>query len=165
MSRMQDVTQFALFEDYQNGIVTKEGYERARYMFLYYMMFYYDGVSYTMYPAMPSGSVIFPASDEEYATATVIKADGKTTIKITTSYGYLDNRIICNGTEYQYTTYTDKFDSTATLVLDGEQTVVTVTLFFTEYGTDYETYSGEITMKGNMYKQIMITTVNEEILS
>ena len=37
MSRLQDVTQFALFEDYKNGIVTKEGYERARNMFRYYI--------------------------------------------------------------------------------------------------------------------------------
>ena len=37
MQAVQTVTQFALDEDYKNGLVTKEGYNRAKNMFRYYI--------------------------------------------------------------------------------------------------------------------------------
>ena len=134
-----------------------ENIPMRNYYFLYHHLFTYNGVCYTMYTEMPSGGVTFP---EKIATAGVTQSGGTTTVSITTTeYGRLDNRIVCGGQEYTYTTYTDPYDPTAELVLEGEQDIGEVEIFFTAYSQNYDAYSTEITLKGQMYYRCRLTIV------
>lgn len=141
----------------QDKYAVIENIPMRNYYFLYHRLFTYNGVCYTMYTEMPSGGVTFP---EKFATAGVTQSGGTTTVSITTTeYGRLDNRIVCGGQEYPYTTYTDPYDSTAELVLAGEQDITEVEIFFTAYGGHYDAYSADIALKGQMYYHCRLTIV------
>lgn len=130
------------------------------YMLLYYIMFDYDGVSYTMYTEMPSGSIEFPDS---YANAYVSISNNQTTVSVLLQeYGSLENRIKVNGVEYQYTTYNDSFDSNFILVIDGEHYIQSVTIYFNPYTDDYDSINGDITLKGSLYNEISVQTMQVE---
>lgn len=134
-----------------------ENIPKDNYIFTYYKMFDYNGVSYVMYGEMPSGSV---ETVYDCGTAVATVANGQTTININISqYGKLANKILVNGTEYTYTTYTDEKETNPTLVIEGEIDVTEVTIFFTSQGGNYDTYSasGEITMKGSKYGEYTVT--------
>lgn len=134
-----------------------ENIPKQNYTFIYYTMFNYNGVSYVMSGEMPSGTV---ETVYDCGTAVATVANGQTTININISqYGKLENKIIVNGTEYTYTTYTDESKTNPTLVIEGEIDVTEVTIFFTSQGGNYDTYSasGEITMKGSKYGEYTIT--------
>ncbi|MGN0812246.1 MAG: hypothetical protein ACI4MQ_01895 [Candidatus Coproplasma sp.] len=139
-----------------------ENIPRENYMFTYYKVFDYNGVNYVMYGETPSGSV---ETVYECGSAIVDVAGGQTTITVSLSkYGKLANKILVNGTEYTYTTYSDESETNPTLVIDGEVAVTEVTIFFTEQGGYYDTYieSGEITMKGSKYGEYTITVETAE---
>ncbi len=141
----------------QDKYAVIENIPMRNYYFLYHRLFTYNGVCYTMYTEMPSGGVTFP---EKFATAGVTQSGGTTTVSITTTeYGRLDNRIVCGGQEYPYTNYTDPYDSTAKLVLEGEQDITEVEIFFTAYSQNYDAYSADIALKGQMYYHCRLTIV------
>ncbi|MGN1372493.1 MAG: hypothetical protein ACI4VK_00425 [Candidatus Coproplasma sp.] len=130
------------------------------YLFTYYHMFDYNGVSYIMNAETPSGMVecVYSDSDgdgyEDFASADVLCADGQTTISVNVwSSGNLDNKITVNGTEYTYTTYTDEYETAPTLVIDGEIEVSEVTIYFTKQGYNYDTFAeySDLTMKGSKF--------------
>lgn len=125
------------------------------YFFRYYVMFAYEGVDYIMNMDWPSGGVII---SENPGTAKVSQSGGSTTVQITMSdYGKLDNKILCDGTEYTYTTYTGTGDTEPTLVINGEETISEVVIFFTDYDSYYNAYSTEIVLKGSRYRATTIT--------
>ena len=125
------------------------------YYFHYYTMFAYEGVDYIMNMDWPSGGVTV---SEYPGTATVSQSGGSTTVQITVSdYGKIDNKILCDGTEYTYTTYTGADDTEPALVIDGEEFVSDVVIFFTAYDTNYDAYSTEITLKGSRYRATTLT--------
>lgn len=129
-----------------------------QYLLLYHFLFEYNGVCYTMYTEMPSGSII---PEESEIMAEVVPDGGSTNIcLLVPSYGDLEDRILCNGTEYRYTIYGALGDSTPTLVLDGEQEVQSVTVFFATQGQNYEAYCNEIPVKGSRYRTYVIETTN-----
>ena len=131
-----------------------ENIPKQNYMFVYYQMFDFNGVSYVMYTEIPSGSI---ETVYDCGTAVATVANGQTTISANISaYGSLDNRIIVNGTEYTYTTYSDESETNPTLVIDGEIDVTEVTIFFTNQGYYYDAYSGKMTMKGSKYGEYTI---------
>ncbi len=125
------------------------------YYFRYYMMFAYEGVDYVMNTDLPSGGVTI---SENPGTAKVSQSGGSTTVQITVSdYGKIDDKILCDGTEYTYTTYTGTDDTEPTLIIDGEETISEVVIFFTDYDTNYNAYSTEIALKGSRYRATTIT--------
>ena len=120
------------------------------YYFHYYTMFVYEGVDYIMDMVWPSGGVNI---SDNPGSAKVSQSGGSTTVQITMSdYGNLDNRILCDGTDYTYTTYTGTDDTAPTLVIDGEEFVSEVVVFFTDYDANYDAYSTEIVLKGSRYR-------------
>ena len=125
------------------------------YFFHYYTMFAYEGVDYIISMDWPSGGVII---SENPGTAAVSQSGDSTTVQITISdYGKIDDKILCDGTEYTYTTYTGTHDTEPTLVIDGEETLSEVVIFFTDYDSNYDAYSTEIVLKGNRYRATTIT--------
>lgn len=131
---------------------------REYYCFLYYLMFDYNGVSYTMYTEMPSGSVSFP---ENCAFAEVTVLDGNTIVTVQlTQYGQLENRIIVNGTEYRYNDYDETNMEKTILTIAGEQDVTSVTVFYNGYTQNYDDIRGDIAVRGNLYQEITIETTS-----
>ena len=57
-----------------------------------------------------------------------------------------------NGVEYEFTTYTKIDDPTASLTLPEEE-ITSIKVYFTEYGSSYETVASEIPIKGNKFKE------------
>lgn len=127
------------------------------YFFIYHTMFDYQNVSYTIYSETPSGGIVF---SEEDAIATITASSNTTSININVPYGFMDNKIIYNGNEYQYTEYTEKYGKSI-FTINQEIEVPTVTVFYTNYGTNYALYSAAIPLKGAMYRQIEITAQAE----
>lgn len=122
------------------------------YFFHYYIMFAYEGVDYIMNMDWPSGGVTV---SENPGTATVSQSGGSTTVQITVhDYGKIDNKILCDGTEY---TYTGADDTEPTLVIDGEEAISDVVIFFTAYDANYDAYSTEIVLKGSRYRATTLT--------
>ncbi|MGN1103991.1 MAG: hypothetical protein ACI4QI_03865, partial [Candidatus Coproplasma sp.] len=140
-----------------------ENIPNQNYIVYYYQMFDYNGVSYIIYIEIPSGSIenVYKDEDgdgyEDFATATAIVAGGQTIITVSlSSGGMVGNKIIVDGTEYEYDDYSDEYQTELTLTIDGEldlANVTEVTVFFTKHGYNYDAYgeSGEITMNGSKY--------------
>ena len=117
-------------------------------------MYDYNGVSYIMYEEMPSGSAGF--SVEEYSVETNV-ADGQTNIKINIcNQGMLVNKIVVNGIEYEYTSYTGITDTYPTLVIEGEIEITSIIIYHGGYYYNYEFYQNDITMKGATYREVVI---------
>ncbi|MGN0823592.1 MAG: hypothetical protein ACI4MB_00830, partial [Candidatus Coproplasma sp.] len=148
-----------------------ENVPNLNYMFIYYQMFDYNGVSYVMYAETPSGSLENTYKDddsdgfEDVATAAVTVSGGQTIVNVVVSgYGKIGNTIIVNGVEYEYDFYSDESATDLTLTIDGEIDVSEVIILFTKQGYNYDAYgaSGEITIKGSKYSkhQIKVTAVS-----
>ncbi|MGN1066300.1 MAG: hypothetical protein ACI4QH_00665 [Candidatus Fimimonas sp.] len=152
-----------------DGLVPGEGYDvigrdtyavienlpYQNYYFLYHTMFDYNGVSYTMYTEMPSGGITFPENYGSYETAIT---DTETSVKITlsSSYGHLQNKVTVNGVDYQYTRYTDSYETYPILTIDGAIDVVSVVIYYNPNISNYEEYSQEITIKGTLYRAVTL---------
>ena len=120
------------------------------YIFNYYIYLDYENVRYISFMEYPSGTAGPSESIGSYEVSTV---SGENTITVNlSSYGYLENRIVVNGVEYQFTTYTKIDDSTASLTLPEEE-ITSVKVYFTEYGSSYEPVASEIPIKGNKFKE------------
>ena len=133
-----------------NGYSIIEDIPSNMYIFNYYIYVDYENVRYISFMEYPSGTA---GPSESIGSYEVSTASGENTIKVNiSSYGYLDNRIVVNGAEYQFTTYTSMTDSTASLTLP-EQEITSVKVYFTEYGSSYETVASEIPIKGNKFKE------------
>ncbi|MDY6142182.1 MAG: hypothetical protein SPI52_05645 [Bacilli bacterium] len=133
-----------------NGYSIIEDIPSNMYIFNYYIYFDYENVRYISFREYPSGTA---GPSESIGSYEVSTASGENTIKVNiSSYGYLENRIVVNGVEYQFTTYTSMTDSTASLTLP-EQEITSVKVYFTEYGSSYETVASEIPIKGNKFKE------------
>ena len=133
-----------------NGYSIIEDIPSNMYIFNYYIYVDYENVRYISFMEYPSGTA---GPSESIGSYEVSTASGENTIKVNiSSYGYLDNRIVVNGVEYQFTTYTSMTDSTASLTLP-EQEITSVKVYFTEYGSSYETVASEIPIKGNKFKE------------
>ncbi|MGM9972011.1 MAG: hypothetical protein ACI35W_06350, partial [Anaeroplasmataceae bacterium] len=124
------------------------------YYFRYYMLFDYNNVTYVMYEEWPSGGIETITS----TWTTVSTSDGQTTITVSNTNSYeIDNKIIIDGQEYQYTTYTSSSDTEFTLVLDGELTITSVTIYASYFDDNYDAYSEDIVLSGNKYKELTYT--------
>ena len=143
---------------YQNGhdSIESHGYSiiedipSKMYIFNYYIYLDYENVRYISFMEYPSGTA---GPSESIGSYEVSTASGENTITVNlSSYGYLENRIVVNGVEYQFTTYTSMEDSTASLTLPEEE-ITSVKVYFTEYGSSYETVASEIPIKGNKFKE------------
>ena len=143
---------------YQNGhdSIESSGYSIIEdipsnmYIFNYYIYVDYENVRYISFMEYPSGTA---GPSESIGSYEVSTASGENTIKVNiSSSGSLDNRIVVNGVEYQFTTYTSMEDSTASLTIP-EQEITSVKVYFTEYGSSYETVASEIPIKGNKFKE------------
>ena len=133
-----------------NGYSIIEDIPSNMYIFNYYIYLDYENVRYISFMEYPSGTA---GPSESIGSYEVSTASGENTIKVNiSSYGYLENRIVVNGVEYQFTTYTSMEDSTASLTLP-EQEITSVKVYFTEYGSSYETVASEIPIKGNKFKE------------
>ena len=125
------------------------------YYFLYYTMFDYGGVSYTMYTEMPSGGITF---SDTYGMVETSPSETQTTLMFTiTEYGgYLQNKVSVNGVDYEFTTYEGEYDTAPTLVLDGTPEITSVVIYFNPNISNYESISQEITVKGTLYRAITL---------
>ena len=133
-----------------NGYSIIEDIPSNMYIFNYYIYLDYENVRYISFMEYPSGTA---GPSESIGSYEVSTASGENTIKVNiSSYGYLENRIVVNGVEYQFTTYTSMEDSTASLTIP-EQEITSVKVYFTEYGSSYETVASEIPIKGNKFKE------------
>ena len=133
-----------------NGYSIIEDIPSNMYIFNYYICLDYENVRYISFMEYPSGTA---GPSESIGSYEVSTASGENTIKVNiSSYGYLENRIVVNGVEYQFTTYTSMEDSTASLTLPEEE-ITSVKVYFTEYGSSYETVASEIPIKGNKFKE------------
>ena len=133
-----------------NGYSIIEDIPSNMYIFNYYIYLDYENVRYISFMEYPSGTA---GPSESIGSYEVSTASGENTIKVNiSSYGYLENRIVVNGVEYQFTTYTSMTDSTASLTLPEEE-ITSVKVYFTEYGSSYETVASEIPIKGNKFKE------------
>ncbi|MCI6155815.1 MAG: hypothetical protein MR674_03895, partial [Erysipelotrichaceae bacterium] len=133
-----------------NGYSIIEDIPSNMYIFNYYIYLDYENVRYISFMEYPSGTA---GPSESIGSYEVSTASGENTIKVNiSSYGYLENRIVVNGVEYQFTTYTSMEDSTASLTLP-EQEITSIKVYFTEYGSSYETVASEIPIKGNKFKE------------
>ncbi|MDY2746549.1 MAG: hypothetical protein SOV57_05025, partial [Bacilli bacterium] len=133
-----------------NGYSIIEDIPSNMYIFNYYIYLDYENVRYISFMEYPSGTA---GPSESIGSYEVSTASGENTITVNiSSYGYLENRIVVNGVEYQFTTYTSMEDSTASLTLP-EQEITSVKVYFTEYGSSYETVASEIPIKGNKFKE------------
>ena len=133
-----------------NGYSIIEDIPSNMYIFNYYIYLDYENVRYISFMEYPSGTA---GPSESIGSYEVSTASGENTIKVNiSSYGYLENRIVVNGVEYQFTTYTKMDDPTASLTLPEEE-ITSVKVYFTEYGSSYETVASEIPIKGNKFKE------------
>ena len=133
-----------------NGYSIIEDIPSNMYIFNYYIYLDYENVRYISFMEYPSGTA---GPSESIGSYEVSTASGENTITVNlSSYGYLENRIVVNGVEYQFTSYTSMTDSTASLTLP-EQEITSVKVYFTEYGSSYETVASEIPIKGNKFKE------------
>ena len=133
-----------------NGYSIIEDIPSNMYIFNYYIYLDYENVRYISFMEYPSGTA---GPSESIGSYEVSTASGENTIKVNiSSYGYLENRIVVNGVEYQFTTYTSMTDSTASLTLPEEE-ITSIKVYFTEYGSSYETIASEIPIKGNKFKE------------
>ena len=124
------------------------------YYFRYYTLYDYNNVTYVMYEEWPSGGIYSNIST--WSTATL--STGKTTINVSNPNGLkIDNRIIVEGIEYQYTTYGSETDSEFMLEIEGELSITTVNIFATDNSGYYDAYSNDIVLKGNKYKELVLT--------
>ncbi len=138
----------------RNRYAIIENIPARNYFFVYDYMYDYNGVSYIMYEEMPSGSAGF--SVEEYSVETNV-ADGQTNIKINIcNQGMLVNKIVVNGIEYEYTSYTGITDTYPTLVIEGEIEITSIIIYHGGYYYNYEFYQNDITMKGATYREVVI---------
>ena len=133
-----------------NGYSIIEDIPSKMYIFNYYIYLDYENVRYISKMEWPSGTA---GPSESIGSYEVSTASGENTITVNiSSVGYLENRIVVNGVEYQFTTYTSMEDSTASLTLPEEE-ITSVKVYFTEYGSSYETVASEIPIKGNKFKE------------
>ena len=138
----------------RNRYAIIENIPARNYFFVYDYMYDYNGVSYIMSEEMPSGSAGF--SVEDYSVETNV-ADGQTNIKIYIyNQGMLVNKIVVNGIEYEYTSYTGITDTYPTLVIEGEIEITSIIIYHGGYYYNYEFYQNDITMKGATYREVVI---------
>ena len=121
------------------------------YYFRYYTLYDYNNVTYVMYEEWPSGGIESLTSTWTTASA----SSGQTTIIVSNVNGLLiDNKIIIEDQEYQYTTYNSATDTEFTLVLDGELDITFVTIYASDNYAYYDDYSVDIELKGSKYKKL-----------
>ena len=125
------------------------------YYFTYYTMFDYNGVSYTMYTDIPSGGITFPESYGSYEVAT---SETETSVKISipSNYGHLQNKVTVNGVDYQYTMYTDSYETYPTLTIDAAIDVVSVVIYHNPNISYYDVFLQEIPIKGTLYRAVTL---------
>lgn len=127
------------------------------YIFIYYQMFDYQGVSYIMYSENPSGTVDY-VENIGYASMSYNQENDTTTISVKLDgYGMIDNRITCDGIDYQFTSFTDPYDSYPSLELSGQYNYSRFTIYFNSNAYNYDDYASEITLKGNKFRAIELT--------
>ena len=147
---------------YENGydIITRSEYANienipfANYIFKYYEVMEYNGITYLIACNWPSG-MVEPANIS--ATATSSSDGEKTVISVTILNSYnVINKINVDGVDYEYTSYENQYDSNPQLILDGNIEINQITIYLKDYYNDYDTFSNEIEIKGSPEMEITI---------
>ena len=147
---------------YENGydVITRSEYANienipfANYIFKYYEVMEYNGITYLIACNWPSG-MVEPTSIS--ATATSSSDGEKTVISVTILNSYnVINKINVDGVDYEYTSYENQYDSNPQLILDGNIEINQITIYLKDYYNDYDTFSNEIEIKGSPEMEITI---------
>lgn len=129
---------------------------RGIYCFAYLNYYLLNDVYYIMFREFPSGSVsgnVNPMSFE------YVKENGKTKIVVSNStYGRFENRAVVNGIECQIDNYDISTYDSLSIILDQEIDVTEVKLYFAIQDYNYDTYSNDITLLGNRYDEIIVSS-------
>ena len=122
------------------------------YGFHYYTYFEYENVTYLMYMEYPSGGISIVDS---LATCEVSTSVDSTTLNFTlSSYGgNLENKVVCNGVEYQFTSYTGEYDTSPSLTINSLDAITSIKIYWSEYCSNYDAFKDTIPVKGNKYKE------------
>ena len=147
---------------YENGydVITRSEYANienipfANYIFKYYEVMEYNGITYLIACNWPSG-MVEPTSIS--ATATSSSDGEKTVISVTILNSYnVINKINVDGVDYEYTSYENQYDSNPQLILDGNIEINQINIYLKDYYNDYDTFSNEIEIKGSPEMEITI---------
>ncbi len=137
-------------------ISAMENLEESSYMFVYYTIYHMDNVYYRMEKGVPSGSVEL-GKESLVATGTYDAMTDKTTVTIKNEKAvFLDNRILVEGMDKTFDSYSGGSDSTFTVTLDGDKTDAQLTLYSNSYFYNYDSISALHPVKGERYKAITI---------
>lgn len=120
------------------------------YIFCYIQEFLYNGVYYLMYKETPSGTVKIDFS----SISVMVETNGNDTIfNISNSYYFsLDNYVSINGTLYTFDTFDSSNENMYTCTVSNLAEIPSeIYIKASEYSYNYDSYSLDITMKGNKY--------------
>ncbi|MDD7735323.1 MAG: hypothetical protein PT941_00885, partial [Bacillales bacterium] len=122
------------------------------YGFHYYTYFEYENVTYLMSMEYPSGGISIVSS---VATCEVSTSSDSTTLNFTlrTPSGKLENKVVCNGVEYQFTSYTGIHDTSPSLTINSLDEITSIKIYWTEFYSHYDEFKDVIPVKGNLYKE------------
>lgn len=141
---------------FRDRISVMENLAMEEYRFLYYILYRLDGVDYRMEKGTNSGSLAV-GSETITATGTYDSLADKTTITINNDNGaFMDNRILIDGEEMSYDSFSGDLEEDYTLTVDGDRTGAELTVYSNLYLANADVISVLVSMKGEKYRAVTI---------
>lgn len=130
-----------------------ENLKMKTYLTLYYLIYYYDGVYYTLSSEMPSGSIQPDDSSSIDVLGTYDIDTDRTAITIQNNrLAHFDNRVEIGSMTYAYDDFVSSDKDSYTLTIAGNHIQEAITIHFNPYLDNYDAIASLCDVRGEKYK-------------
>ena len=127
----------------------------AQYIFNYFTVLKYNNINYYMELTYPSGTANNEFNGNVKGSYNV--ESNTTTITLENYYGAIKNDCIIDNTRYTFDSYESQFSESFTLTINGNAIGKDISYFYSSSSTSYENYASSLQMKGELYKEVIVT--------